>query len=126
MIVHLGMHPRARVYRSLFHGRLLDAGATWLLQHTNEHLVTACVPGAEIFQVAAPRAEVMRRIAAGRERIELGVWQSTRVVWLTRLGAPHAMDTSGMPPIVLSSATPSTCRRRSARCHVASTRVTTC
>jgi hypothetical protein len=79
------------VFRSIFRGRLLFATPAWILEETPHQVVTAAVPGAEIRQLVGPRADVLRRVAAGRERTELVTWQTNRVVWLTPFEAAHAI-----------------------------------
>jgi len=79
------------VYRSIFRRRLVYAATGWLLRETATHVVTATVPGAETRQLAGSRHDIMRDLAAGRERTELIPWHTNRVVWLTPFEAAHAI-----------------------------------
>ena len=85
------MAPPTVLFRSIFRGRLLYATPGWLLEETPRHVVTATVPGAETRQLVGPRRDVIRSVAAGRERTEVVAWQTNRVVWLTPFEAAHAI-----------------------------------
>jgi hypothetical protein len=85
------MTPPVVVFRSIFRDRLLYAAPGWLLRETAQQIVTATVPGAETRQLVGPRHDVLPAIAAGRERTAITPWRTNRVLWVTPLGAAHAL-----------------------------------
>jgi hypothetical protein len=79
------------VFRSIFRQRVQYAVPGWLLEDTPTHVVIATVPGAQMLSMTGTRAEHMRNMATGRERTELGTWQTNRVAWLMPFGVAHAI-----------------------------------